>query len=126
MVPVFIGQPEHYSPSSPMSIEEKIKGVVYKVECSCGSTYIGETGRTLEIRLKEHKRAVEKGDNKNGIAVHANKFPSHIIQWNTCTVLEQEQNWYKRRVKEALMIQKEKRTMNLDNGLSLSPIRCTL
>ena len=30
-----------------------MKGVAYKVDCSCGSTYIGETGRTLDVRLKE-------------------------------------------------------------------------
>ena len=30
-------------------------GVVYQLEClSCGATYIGETGRTLAIRVKEH------------------------------------------------------------------------
>ena len=39
--------------------EEKLKGVVYKVDCSCGSKYIWETCRTLDVRLKEHKRAVK-------------------------------------------------------------------
>jgi hypothetical protein len=28
----------------------------------CGKSYIGETGRTLEIRLKEHKNSLKKGD----------------------------------------------------------------
>ena len=69
--------------------------MVYKVDCSCGYTYIGETGRTIEIRIKEHKRAVQRGDKTNGIAVHANQFPSHGIQWDSCKVLEQEQIWYK-------------------------------
>ena len=30
-----------------------MKGVVYKIDCSCGQSYIGETGRTLSTRVKE-------------------------------------------------------------------------
>ena len=56
-------------------------GVVYKVECDCGYAYIGETGRTLNVRLKEHQRAVSHADDKNGIAVHANAYTKHTIQW---------------------------------------------
>ena len=29
---------------------ERRNGVIYKINCACGDTYIGETGRTLEIR----------------------------------------------------------------------------
>ena len=32
-------------------------GVVYEVPCSCGKVYIGETKRTLETRMKEHRAA---------------------------------------------------------------------
>jgi predicted GIY-YIG superfamily endonuclease len=31
----------------------KYKGV-YKIECSCGKCYIGETGRSFQVRIKEH------------------------------------------------------------------------
>ena len=30
--------------------------------CHCQATYIGETGRNLNIRLTEHKRVTRKGD----------------------------------------------------------------
>ena len=33
--------------------------------------YIGETGRTLQKRVAEHKYAVGRHDVRNGIAVHA-------------------------------------------------------
>ena len=33
-------------------VEPYIKGVVYKIDCECGHTYIGETGRSLSIGLK--------------------------------------------------------------------------
>ena len=100
-------------------------GVVYKVDCSCGSTYIGETCRTLDVRLKEHKRAVKSNQSTNGIAVHADKT-GHDIQWDSAQVLEHEPKWWKRRYKEALRIQAESTTMNLDQGLQLNSIWSTL
>ncbi|CAB4012921.1 Hypothetical predicted protein, partial [Paramuricea clavata] len=46
-------------------------GTVYKVTCAeCPATYFGETGRTLDCRIKEHKRSTEKQDVANRIAVH--------------------------------------------------------
>ena len=62
---------------------ENVKGVVYRVDCdSCDHSYIGETGRTLNIRLKENQRAVQMSDVKNGIAVHANTT-EHAIDWTS-------------------------------------------
>ena len=46
------------------------QGVVYKIKCSnCQASYIGETGRNLNTRLTEHKRATRNGDANNHIAV---------------------------------------------------------
>ena len=36
----------------------------------CEKVYIGETGRNLQIRLREQRAAVRRGDRYNGIAVH--------------------------------------------------------
>ena len=105
--------------------EEKIKGVIYRVQCSCGDTYIGETGRTMDVRLKEHKRAVKTNNQNNGIAVHANKTRDDI-QWDSVEVLERESNLYKRKFKEALHIKDENSLMNLDQGFQINPIWSTL
>ena len=43
------------------------KGVIYEVPCAdCDSVYVGETGRSLEIRLKEHCYAVRTRDSGMG------------------------------------------------------------
>ena len=47
------------------------RGAVYKIKCcDCQVTYIGETGRNLNVRLTEHKRAIRNGDINNHIAEH--------------------------------------------------------
>ena len=65
--------------------------------------YIGETGRTLEKRLSEHKVAVEKNDPRNGISVHA-WANQHQVNWEAASVKEEERSYWRRRVLEALHI----------------------
>ena len=36
----------------------KQDGVVYKIPCECGKVYIGETGRFMHERIKEHDRGI--------------------------------------------------------------------
>ena len=36
----------------------KQDGVVYKIPCECGKVYIGETGRSMHERIKEHDRDI--------------------------------------------------------------------
>ncbi|CAG9789955.1 unnamed protein product [Diatraea saccharalis] len=44
---------------------------VYKIECSCGRCYIGQTKRTITERVREHITAVKNRQvNKSAIAEH--------------------------------------------------------
>ena len=57
----------------------KQSNVVYRIPCSCGQVYIGETRWRLETRLKEHRDACERGMmEKSAVAEHAweNHHPS--------------------------------------------------
>ena len=66
--------------------EEKKMEVVYQVPCKdCSKVYIGETKRTLKIRMAEHKQAVQKGDEKNSIVVHSHTT-NHCIDWEGARV----------------------------------------
>ena len=85
--------------------------------------YIGETGKTLKVRMAEHKRAVESKDPLNGITVHVQKT-AHNINWQEARILARENNWGRRRVIEAFDIQQRRPKMNLvyfwiDRGLPL-------
>ena len=98
--------------------EERKRGVVCEVPCKESSkAYVGETKRTLKVRLGEHKQAVKRGDPRNEIAVHAHET-QHKIDWNGAKVKKMEVNYWKRRTIEAIQI----KTMNLDNGLLLPSV----
>ena len=101
---------------------EKKKDVVYEVQCSkCDEVYVGETGRTLKKRTSEHKQGVKRCDQKNVIAVYMmNK--GHTINWEEASVKTSEMGYWKRRVQEAIRIQRLPNTMNLDHGMILSNI----
>ena len=48
-------------------------GVIYQIPCGlCFKVYIGQMGRTMEHRLKEHKRALTSGNTaQSAVAEHA-------------------------------------------------------
>ena len=63
-------------------------GVVYHIPCTnCPQVYIGQTGRTLTQRLKEHRRAVTNGDlATSALAEHAHST-GHPINWTEAHVI---------------------------------------
>lgn len=64
-------------------------GVVYRIPCSCGKEYIGETKRALETRLKEHQGATRRVEvEKSAIAEHA-LAEQHRPAWDKITVFKQ-------------------------------------
>ena len=69
--------------------QECRKAVVYRVPCgSCDMSYIGETGRTLQLRIKEHRRALTNGDPcMSALAGHAINH-RHNIAWENVIVVD--------------------------------------
>ena len=90
----------------PIPKEDKA-GVVYQFPCSnCPQTYIGQTGRTLGQRLKEHKKAVkDKNIMTSALAEHTCQT-GHTIDWSQTEILGKNQNTSRRCLLELWMIQK--------------------
>ena len=101
-------------------------GVIYSIPCKdCDKVYVGETGRTLNIRQKEHCRHLTYGrTDSSAVAAHA-VSTLHDIDWENSYVLEHEDNFFKRKVKEALLIHTHQ-NFNLDDGLAVSPVWTSL
>ena len=65
------------------------KGTIYKITCTCNATYVGETGRSLEVRIAEHMKSSQKGDLKSAISEHLVQSPTHVIQWSSVKKLSE-------------------------------------
>ena len=87
----------------------------------CDKSYIGETGRNLKKQIVEHKYAVKRKDDKNGIEVNVNDH-NHRVDWEGAKVLEEEPRYWRRRTLEAIHIHRRKQTSNLDCGIALNDI----
>ena len=69
------------------------QGAVYNIRLSdCQAYNIGETGRNLNTRLTEHKRATRNGDTNNHIALH-HQLTKHNIDRDTAQCLTYSTNY---------------------------------
>ena len=87
----------------------QVLGSVYRLSCSeplCSFSYVGETGRPLEERSREHQRAVRELDtDRSEIAKHVHET-DHRIAFHDMLCLDRESNWRRRITKEALWTKK--------------------
>ena len=107
----------------PTPLEER-PGIVYKIKCICGDFYIGETGRSLTTRVKEHKAACRLAAfERSAVAEHAWKA-GHEIEWDDVEVLDAATDLQERKVKESVYIRLAQKglKMNRDEGKELSPL----
>ena len=105
-------------------LKENKTGIVYKIKCDCGAFYIGESGRSLGCRTKEHLQACKYAHfHKSPVAEHAWQG-GHTILWNDTEVMDISQNLTERRVKEAIYINlaPQSMTMNRDRGMEISKL----
>ena len=57
------------------------KSVVYEIPCKgCEKSYVGETGRGIDVRLKEHRSDVKYHRESNAIVLPIDKC-NHLPDW---------------------------------------------
>ena len=93
-------------------------GVVYRITCgTCPRVYIGQTGRTLKHRLKEHKRALRSGETaQSAVAAGHAINEGDTIKWDDAEMVDHSTRFRQRCTLEAWHIRTEQHTMNRDEG----------
>jgi hypothetical protein len=100
---------------------QKCKGI-YKIECSCGKCYIGKTGCSFQIRIKEHGANIKNECIRtSALAEHSLKTKHHVRLEET-KILAKEDHLFKCCIREAIEIQRNPSNLNRDNGLELNEI----
>ena len=82
--------------------------------------YVGETIRSMAVRIKEHTRHTRDSRiDLSAVAEHA-AVNGHEIDWATAKVIDSAKTTQARKVKEALHIARKAPKMNKDQGMILS------
>jgi hypothetical protein len=98
-----------------------MKGV-YLIPCSCGTPYIGETGRSIHQRICEHAADLRHGRSKSSaLAEHVEKTKHQVCIEETKVVAKVAQ-FHHRKFREAIEIEKRPNNLNRDDGWKIS--RC--
>jgi hypothetical protein len=93
---------------------------VYRIPCECCKVYIGQTGRSVETRLKEHQRRIRlEYPDKSAVAEHSVDL-GHPIQFHNTSILATETQHMDRIVREAIETELHSNNMKREVGFCLS------
>lgn len=94
---------------------------VYKLDCECGLSYVGQTKRSIATRVKEHVADVKhRRCNRSAVCEHVMDKPNHSIKFDSPSILAREKRYFPRMLREAIEIKKYP-NFNREDGLSLPP-----
>nr|XP_022900968.1 uncharacterized protein LOC111414042 [Onthophagus taurus] len=84
----------------------------YRLSCSCGKYYVGQTGRNIECRIKEHGRDIRLS--------RTQQSAGHTIEFDKTKVLARNGHYFQRLTREATEIHRHGNNMNRGDGSKLS------
>ena len=90
-------------------------GVVYKLNCSCGQSCIGQTKRNLKTRINDHVPK-KSTNNETDVPQHLKNNPDHAMNFHSPEILAHSNNIRKLRIKETPLIQNLQPQLNIDDS----------
>ena len=105
-----------------MSIQENKMRVVNKIPCECGKVYIGETGRSMLERIKEHDQDTWLARTQSSAVSEHSNSTGHYPLWDEVKFIDQDPYWHTRKLK-AIHIRLHSDNINRDSGIEISEAR---
>ncbi|XP_077277703.1 uncharacterized protein LOC143905912 [Temnothorax americanus] len=92
----------------------KETNVVYQIDCvNCEASYIGQTKRHLETRIKEHFNDIKKHCSNHSVVSKHRSQNNHDFKWSEPKILHKECNTKKREIAEMFFIKRHNNIINL-------------
>ena len=87
--------------------------------CECQKAYIGETGRSITTKVREHYTDIWQDRMQKFAFTQHSHGTKHPIRIEDMKVLPHVDNWSLRRIREAIEIVKHPNCLNRDDGLTI-------
>jgi len=92
------------------------KNVVYKISCKdCDASYVGQTGRKLLTKIKEHKNHIKRATTTHSVITDHRLKDGHEFDWDRVEILDNEHFLSKRLISEMLHIARQNNSLNLQS-----------
>lgn len=88
----------------PENEQQNTKNIIYKIPCSCGRNYVGQTSRPVTVRINEHVKKVKNKDKYGSRICEHVLETNHTVKWDSSKILYKEPDWRKRNMAESLFM----------------------
>jgi hypothetical protein len=103
-------------------LELSHRKVVYKINCNdCEASYVGQTGRQLLTRVKEHNSHIRRNGGGHSVLTDHRLEHNHDFNWKDVKILDQEPSLNKRLISEMIFIKRQKEGLNLQTDTENLP-----
>jgi hypothetical protein len=103
---------------------------IYRIPCECGKVYIGQTGLSVDARLKEHQRHICLEHPDKSAMTDYSVDLGHLIQFHSTSILATKTQNMDHIVREATEIELHPNNMSREMGFCVSkswkPLICSL